>query len=161
MIARLTHLIDRLLVLASWLVLPICLLLFLQWPLRDGLARGSREANDLGQVLFAIYVAFGLTAATRRRVHLATDAVARRWPPATRRVFAVVASLAGLGPWGLLLLVAGWPIAARSVVGVEHFADTGNPFYFVIKASMLLIGILSVLQAARDIADALRRPVGG
>ncbi len=32
---------------ASLLVLPVSLLLFLQWPLRDLVHAGSREANDL------------------------------------------------------------------------------------------------------------------
>ena len=34
---------------ASLLVLPVSLLLFLQWPLRDLVHAGSREANDLAQ----------------------------------------------------------------------------------------------------------------
>jgi TRAP-type mannitol/chloroaromatic compound transport system permease small subunit len=155
MIARSNTVIDRLLALAGWLVLPVCLLLFLQWPLRDLLARASREANDLGQVLFALYVAMAVTAATRRRVHLATDAVARRWPPALRAAFLVLGNAFGLLPWGLLILVAGWPVAFHSVAGLEHFPDTGNPLYFVVKAAMLLIGLLAVLQAVADIAGAL------
>ena len=32
-----------------WLVLPVALVLFLQWPLRDWVQAWSREANDLGQ----------------------------------------------------------------------------------------------------------------
>jgi len=35
------------------LALPLALLLFLQWPLRDLVHKFSREANDLGQVAFA------------------------------------------------------------------------------------------------------------
>ena len=40
------------------LVLPVSLLLFLQWPLREWVQAYSREANDLAQVLFALYVSF-------------------------------------------------------------------------------------------------------
>jgi len=50
---------------ASVLVLPVSLLLFLQWPLREWLQAYSREANDLAQVLFALYVSVAITAATR------------------------------------------------------------------------------------------------
>jgi TRAP-type C4-dicarboxylate transport system permease small subunit len=49
------------------LVLPISLLLFLQWPLRDLLQAYSREANDLAQWLFALYVSVAITYATRMR----------------------------------------------------------------------------------------------
>ena len=53
-------LLDRLIaaVLRSlqWLILPVVLLLFLQWPLRDLVRSYSREANDLGQWIFALYV---------------------------------------------------------------------------------------------------------
>ena len=36
------------------LVLPLALLLLLQWPLRDGLGAYSREANDTAQAIFAL-----------------------------------------------------------------------------------------------------------
>ena len=51
---------------AAFLVLPVSLLLFLQWPLRDLVHLYSREANDLAQVLFALYVSVAITQATRR-----------------------------------------------------------------------------------------------
>ena len=41
------------------------LILFLQWPLRDFVQWGSREANDLGQWIFALYVSLAVTFATR------------------------------------------------------------------------------------------------
>ena len=66
------------------LVIPLSLLLFLQWPLRDALGRYSREANDVAQILFALYVTLAITYATRQRTHLAADSVARRFAPATR-----------------------------------------------------------------------------
>jgi hypothetical protein len=49
----------------QWLLLPVVAFLFLQWPLRDLVKHYSREANDLGQWLFALYVAMAFTAATR------------------------------------------------------------------------------------------------
>ena len=41
--------VGRLVEAGRWLVLPVALILFLQWPLRDFVQWGSREANDLGQ----------------------------------------------------------------------------------------------------------------
>jgi hypothetical protein len=60
----LTRLLDRIANAGSWLVLPLvlplALLLFLQWPLRDVVGAGSRPANDMAQWLFALYVAVAL-----------------------------------------------------------------------------------------------------
>lgn len=67
MLRFMDHLTEGTLKAARWLVLPIVLLLCLQWPLRDLVQGWSREANDLGQWLFALYVAASLTAATRAR----------------------------------------------------------------------------------------------
>jgi TRAP-type C4-dicarboxylate transport system permease small subunit len=75
----LARLIAALLRSLQWLILPVVLLLFLQWPLRDLVRSHSREANDLGQWIFALYVAASVTAATRAHTHLAADAVARRY----------------------------------------------------------------------------------
>src|SRR5438046_9168141 len=63
---------------ASVLVLPVSLLLFLQWPLRESLHAYSREANDLAQILFAVYVSLAITAATGAHTHLAAGLGARR-----------------------------------------------------------------------------------
>ncbi len=45
--------LDRIIGGITWaggiLVLPLALLLFLQWPLRDVVQQYSREANDLAQ----------------------------------------------------------------------------------------------------------------
>jgi len=51
-------------------LLPVVLLLFLQWPLRDLVRAWSRDANDLAQWLFALYVAMAFTAAMRRPTDL-------------------------------------------------------------------------------------------
>ena len=63
------NLVDRtlgsVLAAARWLVLPVALILFLQWPMRDFVQWGSREANDLGQWIFALYVSLAVTYASR------------------------------------------------------------------------------------------------
>ena len=73
---------GRLVEAGRWLVLPVALILFLQWPLRDFVQWGSREANDLGQWIFALYVSLAMTFATRERAHLAVDAIAHDYPAA-------------------------------------------------------------------------------
>jgi TRAP-type mannitol/chloroaromatic compound transport system permease small subunit len=135
---------------AQWLILPVVILLFLQWPLRDLVRSHSREANDLGQWLFALYVAMSVTAATRARTHLAADLLARRYTPAVRDLIARCGAALGLVPWALLLLVAGKSIVLNSVGVLEAFPDTNNPGYFFIKIALWLLGGLVLAQAVLD-----------
>jgi TRAP-type mannitol/chloroaromatic compound transport system permease small subunit len=154
--ARLLDALDRsiaaLLRALRWLILPVVILLFLQWPLRDLVRSHSREANDLGQWLFALYVAASVTAATRARTHLAADALARRYDPAVRAFMARCGAALGLVPWALLVLVAGKNIVLSSVVAFEAFPDTSNPGYYLVKLALWLMAGLVLAQAVLDIA---------
>ena len=141
--------------LGRWLALPVVLLLFLQWPLRDAVRAWSREANDLGQCFFALFVAIAVTAATRARAHLAAEAFAARYPAAARGAIERLAGALVLIPWALFVLAAGWPMVSRSAAALESFPDTGNPGYFVVKGAMALLAVLVVAQAAVTI---LSRP---
>src|SRR5216684_9047710 len=109
------------LALGNWLVLPVSLLLFLQWPLRDLVQAYSIEANDLAQWLFALYVSLALTYATRERAHLAADIVAYRFSEAARRRIGKAASLFCIVPWSLFVLITGAPLVWRSVRQFEAF----------------------------------------
>lgn len=143
--------IERVVRAAGWLALPISVLLFLQWPLRD-LVRGyAREANDLGQVLFALYVAVAVTAATRRGTHLAAESLAQRYSPRARAWLLRAGLALALLPWAAFLLVAGWPLYASSVAQLERFSDTGNPGYVLVKVSAGLMAGLMLLQGLRDL----------
>ena len=123
----------------QWLAIPISLLLFLQWPLRDYVQAYSREANDLGQGLFALYVAAAVTAATRAGTHLAVDTLAKRYPARVRRLLARVCNLVALGPWAIFVIAAASPMIIASIDHWERFPDTGNPGYFMVKASLWLL----------------------
>jgi TRAP-type mannitol/chloroaromatic compound transport system permease small subunit len=133
------------------LVLPVSLLLFLQWPLRDLIQIYSREANDLAQWLFALYVSVAITYATRRCSHLAADAFAQRYPTPVRAHLARLASLLVLLPWSLFILYAAWPALSQSVLQLEAFPETFNPGYFLIKVGVWLLAMLVLLQALVDI----------
>lgn len=137
---------------AAWLALPLSLLLFAQWPLREVVQAYSREANDLAQILFALYVSVAVTAATRAGRHLATDAFAHRYGVRTRRILARAGALCVLLPWAGFVLATAAPMIAQSVAQAEGFPETFNRGYFVIK---LAVGMLGVLVAAQALADAL------
>src|SRR5579862_1887416 len=122
----LDRLIGQVIAATKWLALPLILLLFLQWPLRDLFRAFSREANDLGQVAFALFVAASVTAATRARTHLAADLLARRYSARTRRRLNQIGSAAGLLPWALFVLFAGKITVFSSLRDLEAFQDSGN-----------------------------------
>jgi TRAP-type mannitol/chloroaromatic compound transport system permease small subunit len=145
--------INRLLGALKWLALPVAALLFLQWPLREIIQAWSREANDLGQWFFALFVAASVVAATRANAHLACDAMAQRFSEATRSRFNMLALATALVPWTLFVLWSGWTQIMASIVGRERFPDTGNFGYFVLKSAVLLLMGLILAQA---VVDALR-----
>ena len=150
--------VGFLLAVAKWLALPIVLLLFLQWPLRSIVGLYSREANDLGQWLFALYVAASIVAATRARAHLAADTVARHYSPASREWLTRAGAVFGLIPWSLIVLFTSWSIVRASTRLLERFPDTGNPGYFIIKLALLLMAVLVLIEGVLELAPPVWRP---
>jgi TRAP-type mannitol/chloroaromatic compound transport system permease small subunit len=153
----LDSLVASVLAAAKWLALPIVILLFLQWPLRSVIGLYSREANDLGQWLFALYVAASIAAATRARAHLAADTIARNYSTATRQWLARAGALFGLIPWSIIVLVTGWSLVRDSVLLLERFPDTGNPGYFIIKLALLLMALLVLIEGLLELTPPVRR----
>ena len=139
---------------AGALVLPLTLLLFAQWPLRDVVQAGSRQANDFAQVIFAIYMSIAVTAASIEGMHLA----ARHAPdehdrPVRWRVWAVFACTA---PWAVFVLWTSAPGVWQSVSQLERFGETLNPGYFLIRVSLWLLaafvlayGVVSAVRNTR------------
>jgi len=156
MLARLIGGLDRcvaaILSGGRWLLLPVVAFLFLQWPLRDLVHAYSREANDLGQWIFALYVAIAFTAATRAHTHLSADAVARLYSERTRTLLARVGALVALVPWALFVIIGGAHLVVPSLRLRETFPDTNNPGYFLIKLALWLLASLILAQAVIDIA---------
>ena len=143
--------LDRLQKLARWLGIPVFVLLCLQWPLRDFVQRFSREANDLGQLLFAIYVAVAVTAATRAGAHLAADAVARRYSAQVKLWLSRGCAALVLAPCGIFLGLSGGPMILNSLGLLERFGDTGNAGYFVVKLALWLLAACMILAAVAEI----------
>jgi len=147
----LDRLIGQFVAVAEWLALPLIVLLFLQWPLRDVVRVFSREANDLGQIVFAFFVAASVTAATRAKTHLAADFLARHYGVRVRRRLYQFGTIAGLLPWALFVLIAGRATVFSSIHDLEAFQDSGNPGYFLIKLALWVMALLILGQSAVDI----------
>lgn len=139
---------------ALFLVVPLSLLLFLQWPLREWLQRWSREANDVAQIIFAIYVAIAVSYATRRRTHLAADVLASRYPERVRLRLERAAALLVALPWALFILYSSWPSLIQSFAQMESFPETYNPGYFLLRGA---VALLAALVAAQAIATVFAR----
>jgi TRAP-type mannitol/chloroaromatic compound transport system permease small subunit len=146
----LDRLIGHVVAATKWLALPLIVLLFLQWPLRDIVRTFSREANDLGQVAFAFFVAVSVTAATRARTHLAADLLARRYSALVRQRLGRLGSALGLLPWALFVLIAGKSTVISGLRDLESFQDSGNPGYFLIKLALWVMAILILGQSLLD-----------
>lgn len=153
--AGLQSCIDRLCAAIAWLALPVSLLLFAQWPLRQFSGGHPQLANDTAQLLFALYVAAALRHTMRRHGHLRAVGLVQRLAPevraAARRV-QTIAVAAVLLPWSAVLLWHAVPIIGQSLAQRERFADTLDPGYFVIKLAM---GLLLVLIGVQALLDAL------
>ena len=145
--------IDLALRAAMWLALPLAVLLFAQWPLRDVVQAYSREANDLGQLLFGVYVAVGITAATRERTHLAVDALSRGYRVRARARMERIGAAVVLVPWSLFIMATSALPAWQSLLQLERFADTLNPGYFLLRAAVFLMAAMVLAQAIADIAS--------
>jgi TRAP-type mannitol/chloroaromatic compound transport system permease small subunit len=143
----LDRLIGAIVATAKWLALPLVVALFLQWPLRDLVRLYSREANDLGQVAFALFVAVSVTAATRARTHLAADLLAQHYSARTRRYLARIGAAIGLLPWAILVLLISRTTVVSGLQHLEAFQDSGNPGYFLIKLALWLMAITVIAQA--------------
>ena len=152
LIGGLDRLVAAVLSGGSFLLLPVVALLFLQWPLRDIFRAYSRQANDLGQWLFALYVAMCFTAATRAHTHLAADALARHYPERVRAAIARIGPLLSVIPWALFVLIGGAQLVIPSVRLLEAFPDTYNPGYFFIKLALWVLSALILAQAMIDVA---------
>jgi TRAP-type mannitol/chloroaromatic compound transport system permease small subunit len=149
--AKFSRFLEAIVAAGMVLVLPLSLLLFLQWPLRDLVQAYSREANDAAQCLFALYVSLAIVYATRHRTHLAVDAWAHRYAPETRARLLRGGTLCALLPWSVFIMYAGWHMVSQSITGLERFPDTFNAGYFLIKGSSWLLALLVCLQAVVDV----------
>jgi TRAP-type C4-dicarboxylate transport system permease small subunit len=136
---------------ASVLVLPLTLLLCAQWPLRDGLHAYSAQANDLAQLLFGVYVSVAMVYASRMHAHLTPDLLAHRYAPRLRQRLLQWATACIVVPWTLFILAAATPMAWQSLRQLEHFTDTANPGYFILRLAVLLLALLLLAQAVLDL----------
>lgn len=136
----------RLLTLGAALVLPLTVLLCVQWPLRDWVQAYSRQANDVAQILFGVYTALAVTAASAAKTHLALVKPAQ---VATKNIakWRAWCTLLCVGPWALFLLWTAAPQALASVRAREIFSEGLTPGYFLLRVALVLLALLVLAQS--------------
>ena len=152
----LDRVIGRIASAARWLALPLIVLLFLQWPLHNFFPAYALAANDLAQILFALYIAVSFTAATRAGTHLAADTLAQRYSALTRRRLWQAVTAVAIVPWALFVLIAGKGTIIASVEFLERFQETYNPGHFIIKLALWVMVLAILAQSAVDLSRPLR-----
>lgn len=151
LVVRLDKLLKRITAFTAILIFPLAILLCIQWPLREWFHAYSREANDLAQLLFSIYVSMSITYATRAHTHLTPDVVARRYPARVRLRLIKYALFIFILPWSFFIVVTSVPMVWQSIIQLEKFPESFNPGYFILKIAVLFLGLLIALQAVVDI----------
>ena len=137
----------RLSTLGALLVLPLAFLLLAQWPLRDLVQAFSRQANDIAQILFALYMAIAVTAASRAGSHLCAPRV-KALPPRLRAWLLFACT----GPWAFFMLWASTGPAIDSLRQLERFGETLTPGYFLIRWALWLLVLLVLADGAGALA---------
>jgi len=140
---------------ASWLAIPVILLLFLQVPLREVVQRGNLVANDLGQIAHAALFMSGMAYAMRWDAHVRVDIFYQRMSARRRAWVNLVGSLLFSLPW---LAIVGWysvPVVVRSWAVLEQFAETYTSGYFLLKGFLIVFVVLCVLQSLAVAARAV------
>jgi hypothetical protein len=124
------------------LAVPLAVLLAAQWPLRELVQAYSRQANDVAQILFALYVAVAVTVASAAGSHLSAAHAG-----SLRKPWRAWALLACVGPWALFMLwnFTGPALAATRLL--ERFSETLDPGFFAIRLALLLLAGLVLAEA--------------
>jgi TRAP-type mannitol/chloroaromatic compound transport system permease small subunit len=141
---------------ASWLVLGVVALLFLQIPMREFAHFGHREVNDAGQVLHAIVFMVGAGYAMRWNGHVRVDIFYNRLSPRGKALIDLIGTIAFLLPWLIMVAWYSLPIVANSWRELEEFADTRTPGYFILKTQLIVFATLVAIQGLANIIRDVR-----
>ena len=140
-----TKAINVLVITVKSLSVAVALMLLLQWPLRVWIGHGSVEANDIGQWIFALYVAFAIGFTTQKNRHFTLGLVGQFKKKQLLIDFLFISL--GLIPWSFVILIFAIPKALDSILIQELFPETFNPYYWIIRTSIVIMIINLNLSA--------------
>jgi hypothetical protein len=148
--------------------LVLALLLCLQWPLRDWVQAHSRTANDLGQIVFALYMSVAITVASLGGAHLAaqshlqsqhnTDVAFKSFNNKPSRTLFKLSDnarrwlyAACVLPWALYLLSTAFLPALHAVLRWERFPETSTAGYWLLHIAVCVLALGATLFALRSL----------
>jgi TRAP-type mannitol/chloroaromatic compound transport system permease small subunit len=132
-------------------IVPLVLLLWFQWPLREWVHAGHRQANDLAQLVFAFYTVFSVAWASYHQTHLQLDQPGDKpiRDPVRQRFLGFLLTL----PWLAALLWFAWPLWWLSFKEGERFIDSMLPGFYILKLTVILLPVGVVLALAQGSAQ--------
>nr|WP_295776670.1 C4-dicarboxylate ABC transporter substrate-binding protein [Rhodoferax sp.] len=139
------------------LVLPLAFLLFAQWPLRSWLEAYSRDANNIAQIVFALYAAVAITAASRSKAHLAFVGYRKRVQRKATVLWRPWVRLVCVGPWAAFMLWTAVPQMVESIRVMEKFGEGYTAGYFVMRIALVVLAVLVLVNALADVYFETRR----
>jgi TRAP-type C4-dicarboxylate transport system permease small subunit len=139
------------------LVLPLAFLLFAQWPLRSWLEAYSRDANNIAQMVFALYAAVAITAASRSKAHLAFVGYRKQVQRKVTILWRPWVRLVCVGPWAAFMLWTAVPQMVESMRVMERFGEGYTPGYFVMRIALVVLAIMVLVNASADVYFETRR----
>lgn len=139
------------------LVLPLAFLLFAQWPLRAWVEAYSRDANNIAQIVFALYGAVAITAASRAKAHLAFVGYRKLANRKVTILWRPWARLACVGPWAAFILWTAVPQMVESIRVMEKFNEGYTPGYFMMRVALVVLAVFVLVNALGDVYFETRR----
>ncbi len=136
---------------ASWLILAVVALLFLQIPMREFAHFGHNEVNDIGQLCHAAVFMIGVAYAMRWDAHVRVDIFYGRLSARRKALIDLLGTLFFVLPWLFIVTRDSIPIVVNSWRELEAFAETYTPGYFLLKTQLLVFAALVALAATANI----------
>ena len=128
----------------AFLVVPLMFLLWVQWPLREFLHSGYREANDLGQIVFAYYLAVAVSVASISGTHLHV-LKKTSWINLHPSISVLPSAFLTL-PWALLLSWYSLPLILQSFYEHEKFPESLMSGFYFLKAALIFLPVCIVIS---------------
>ena len=154
-IAWIDALVDRAGRLASWLILAVVALLFLQIPMRELAHFGHNQVNDIGQLCHATVFMVGVAYAMRWDAHVRVDIFYGRMSARWKALVDLLGTLLFVLPWLAVVTRDAIAIVVNSWRDLEAFSETYTPGYFLLKTQLLVFAALVALAALANILRAL------
>ncbi len=142
---------------ASYLVLPLIVVVVYEVIMRYGLNPPTRWAFELTVFLYGVHFCFALSYAHKHDGHVAIDVFEARLPPRARLILRIITNVVLFIPTIGLLTYYTCVLAANSWQQWEHASSSWAPPVYPLKTLMAVGFILFFLQGIAKLIQDIRR----